>query len=252
MSQIQRNQAADTESTDSSWKSFYKLGGAVALIQLASTIVIIIVSFTLGLKPASAEEYFTLYQNDRLVGLLRDDFSSLIIIVLFAVTFLGLYTALKEVNHAYVVFATALIFIAVTISISAHSGFSMMHLSDQFAAAATEAQRAQFLAAGEAMIAADGWNSTAGFVAGLFLQGGSVLISVIMLKSQKFSKGTAYAGILANGFDLAHHIIIQLNPGVGEILGMIGGSIYLLWFPLLARDLFRLGQGVLREEEQRN
>ena len=68
------------------------------------------------------------------------------------------------------------------------------------------------------------------------------MISVVMLQSDKFSKITAFAGILANGFDLVHHIIIGFLPTVGEILGITGGMIYLVWFPLLGRDLFRCGR----------
>ena len=86
------------------------------------------------------------------------------------------------------------------------------------------------------------WNSTAGFIAGILLQGAGVLISVVMLRGKTFSKVTAYAGILANGFDLTQHLMRPFLPSIASILLMIGGPFYLLWFPLLGRDLFRLGR----------
>jgi hypothetical protein len=244
MSQIERNQAADAEIADSNWKSFYKVSGVAALMQFVCTLAIIIVSFTLGPKPSTAEEYFTILQNDRLAGLLRDDFSSLIIIALYLVTFFGLYAALRRVNGAYVAFATALVFVGVTSCFATHSGFSMLHLSDQYAAATTDAQRSQLLAAGDAIIASDMWNSSGGFMAGILLQGAGVLISAIMLRSKAFSKGTAYAGLLGNGFDLAQHILHPFAPSLSATLLMIAGPFYLVWFPMLGRDFFKLGRGV--------
>jgi len=113
----------------------------------------IIVVSTLGLKPTSAHEYFTLLESNRIVGLLRDDFLSLIIISLYLVTFFALYGAMRRVNGVYAALATVLTFAAVICSFASHSGFSMLHLSEQYAAALTDAVRSQLLAAGEAIIA---------------------------------------------------------------------------------------------------
>ena len=41
----------------------------------------------------------------------------------------------------------------------------MIHLSGAYAGAATDAEKSQLLAAGEALIASDMWKSTAGLVA---------------------------------------------------------------------------------------
>jgi hypothetical protein len=242
MSQLKAEQVTDAETADSGWKGLYTAGGAAALMQLVCTLAIIIIAFTLGPKPGTADEYFTILQNDRFAGLLRDDFSSLIIIALNLATFPALYAALRRVNGAYAALATALVFVGVTSSFATHSGFSMLHLSDQYAAAATDAQRSQLLAAGEAIIASDMWNSSGGFLAGILLQGGSVLISVVMLRSKDFSKVTAYAGMLANGFDLAQHMITPFAPSIGTIILMVASPFYLVWFPSLGRDLYKLGR----------
>jgi uncharacterized membrane protein len=111
----------------------------------------------------------------------------------------NIYAALRRSHQAYTALATALVFVGMILALANHSAFSMIHLSDQYAAATTAAQRAQLLAAGEAVIASDRWHSTAGFLAGIFMQGGFVFISVVMLQGKEFSKGTAYTGLLANG-----------------------------------------------------
>jgi hypothetical protein len=40
-------------------------GGIAAILQFIFTLIIIIVSLTLGLKPTTAQEYFSLYETDR-------------------------------------------------------------------------------------------------------------------------------------------------------------------------------------------
>jgi hypothetical protein len=103
------------------------------------------------------------------------------------------------------------------------------------------------LAAGEAIIASDMWNSTGGYLAGILLQGAGILISVIMLRNNAFSKVAAYAGLLGNGFDLAQHMIHPFAPSISAILGMIAAPFYLVWFPMLGRDFLRLGRSVWKE-----
>jgi len=223
-------------------KRFYRIGGVAAWLQLAMLVVIIVVTATLGLKPTTAQEYFSLYQDARLEGLLRDDFASLLVVGLYLGTFPGLYLALRRVDEVAVVFATLFTLIAVTITFTAHSGFSMIYLGEQYAAATTAAERAQLLAAGEAVIASDMWNSSGGYVGGLLLQGAGVLISAVMLRSRDFGKTTAYAGLLANAFDLTQHLLHPVVPSLSTILGLIAGLAYLFWFPLLGRDLSKLAR----------
>jgi len=72
-----------------------------------------------------------------------------------------------------------------------------------------------------------------------------------MLQSKVFSKVIAYVGILTHGLDLAHILIGFFAPGVGVILMAIAGPLYLIWFPLVGRRLFQLGQSVSKEEVNR-
>jgi hypothetical protein len=248
MSQLEQSQLTAVETAASEWKTLGRLGGVAALIQLACVLTTIIVAFTVGVEPKTADEYFTVLQNDRLVGLLRLDFSTLILISLVPLTAFGIYAALRRSHQAYPALATAFIFVGTILALANHSAFSMIHLSDQYAVATTAAQRAQLLAAGEAVIASDMWHSTAGFLAGIFMQGGFVFISLVMLQSKEFSKETAYTGLLANGLDFVHVFVALLAPSIATILLSIGGLFYLAWFPLLGRDLLKIGRSAAKEE----
>ena len=77
----------------------------------------------------------------------------------------------------------------------------MISLSEKYAAATTEATRAQFLAAGEAILATDIWHGTGAIIGGILVQSSAVLISVVMLHSTVFGKITAYLGIVMHGLD---------------------------------------------------
>ncbi len=228
------------------WNGLYRLGGTAALLQLAAVLVTIVASASLGARPETVQDAFAAYQASKLAGMLRDDFTSLAMIALYLGTFPALYVALRQVNATWTALATLFVFVGVATCFSVHSGFSLMALSDRYAAATSEAQRSQLLAAGEAILASDLWHSSGGYMAGILLQGAGVLISLVMLRSREFSKLTAYSGLLANAVDLAQHLLHPFTPSISATLMMVMGPFYLLWFPMLARDLFRLGRGASR------
>jgi hypothetical protein len=230
------------ETVEPNWKGLYTLGGYAALLQLASILAYTIVMMVLGPKPTSAVEYFALQQTDRLASVLRGDFLFLFLLGAYLGTFPALYFALRRISPVATLLATIFTLIAVTICFASESTFSLLHLGGQFAAAVSEAQRAQLLAAGEAVIAADMWNSSGAYMSGILLQGGGVIISLVMLRSREFSRVTAIAGLLGNALDLTQHLLHPFAPSLSATIQMTMGPFYLVWFPMLARDLFRLGR----------
>lgn len=241
---LQSIQHQNMDREDSQWNNLCRFGGVVALLQLICLLIFSIAPIILGGEPQTAAEYYTMLQEDRFLGFMRLDFATLLLLCLIPFPTFGIYAALRRSSKPYAALATALVFIGVVLSLSNHPAFSMIRLSDQYALAAGAGQREQLLAAGEAVIASNMWNSTAGFLAGIFMQGAFVFISAVMLKSREFSKGTAYSGIIANGLDLAHVFVALFSPSLAVLLLSVGGLFYLAWFPLLARDLIRVGRGV--------
>lgn len=242
MSQLTLTQASDVERAESDWDRLCRLGGIVAWIQLGLLLFTVGIGLVVGWLPTTAEATYSTLQNDGLAGLLRLDFATLVMVALFPFVAVALYAAFRHSRQAYALLAMVLILIGTLLALSNESAFSMMHLSDLHAAATTAAQEEQFLAAGEAVIASNMWNSTAGFLAGIFMQGGFVFISFVMLRSKEFSKGTAYTGILSNGLDFIHVFVALFAPALAVTLLSIGGVFYLFWFVLLGRDLVRVGR----------
>jgi hypothetical protein len=242
MSLPKQNPNADSATVGSGLKSLYAIGGVAAILQLVAILSYSVVVGTLGQKPTTAAEYFAIHQSSTLQAFFRGDFLLMILIGLYLGTFPPLYVALRRINPVYTALATLFTLIAVSLSFANESTFSLLHLGDQYIAATSEMQRAQLLAVGEAIIAADMWNSSGAYMSGILLQGAGVMISVIMLRSQDFSRVTAYAGLLGNGFDLLQHILHPFAPSISAFIMMIMGLFYFVWFPMLARDLFRLGR----------
>jgi len=228
------------ESTNKS-KSLYMIGGVSAILQLVAILSFSIVLGMLGPKPVSAEEYFAIFQKSRLEAFLRGDILLLVLIGLYLGTFPALYVALRRFSPIYAALATVFTLIAVSGTFANESTFSLFHLGEKYMIA-TEAQRAQLVAAGEAVIASDMWNSTAAYMGGILLQGSGVMISVIMLRSKDFSKVTAYAGLLGNGLDLIQHLIHHFAPTIATSISMFMGLFYFVWFPMLAWDFFKLSR----------
>ncbi len=227
----------------SDWKSLCKIGGIATTIQLICVMSTMIVLFTLGGEPGTVEEYFTVLQNDRLIGLLRMDLGSIINVALYPLTFLGLYATLRKAKEAHAVLAVTICMAGVVLWLGSHSAFSILSLSDQYAAATTEAQKAQLFAAGQAIIASDMWHSTGALVAGIFMQSGLVVFSIIMLPGNIFSKATAIVGVVTHGLDLLHVVISIFTPEVSFLLMWIAGPLYPIWFVMIARNLFHLSKG---------
>lgn len=244
------NQITHAETTDSAWKGLYKVGGAAALI-VSVLLPIEIIVFTAYPLPSTVIGYFTLFQSNRLLGLLDLYLLEILAYALFVPMFLAIYVALRRANESYMALATTLAIIGIAVFLATNNPFSMLSLSDQYAAATTDAQRSLFLAAGQAILANTNQRAVEGFNMGLLLVSvAGLIVSAVMLRSNIFSKVTAYVGILANAISLAEYFRLAFVPAAVLLLLIIAtasGLLLLIWYILIARRLFQLGQGVSKE-----
>jgi hypothetical protein len=230
------------ERTDADWRHVIRLGGIVSWIQLGMILSTVVVGLAVGLLPETAEGYFQMLNNEGVIGVLRLDLGTLLLLALMPFLAVAIYGAFRPSRPAYGFLALVLVLLGILLSLANESALSMMHLADLYAAAGSAAQQAQIVAAGEAVLAADMWHSTAGFLSGVFMQGGFVFISAVMLGSKAFSKWTAYTGLLSNGLDFLHLFVGLVAPALGSVMLGVGGVFYLFWFVLLGRDLVQFGR----------
>lgn len=194
-----------------------------------------------GGPPASATEAFQILQQNKAVGLLRLDFATVLVLPLYYLIFFGFFAALKETNRTHAAIATSLVFIGLTLVLATPTALPLLPLSDQYATATSDAMRAHFLAAGEAVLATDIWHGTGAYVGGLLVQTGAVWISVVMLHGV-FGKWTAYVGIFTHGLDGLHIVFSPFLPIVAVPLMIAAGLGYPVWFFLVGRKLLQLGK----------
>ncbi len=232
----QRVDESRAEATDSAWKPLYRAGMAAALT-IVVFIPIQIIVYALRPPPSTVSGWFTLFESNKLLGLLDMDLLLIIDQVLTCLILLALYIALRRASQSLMAIALTSGLMGIAAYLASSTAFNMLSLSDQYAAATTDAQRTVLLGAGQATLAT--WQGTA-FDVGYVLGGVALLIiSVVMLQTTLFSKVTAFVGILVS-------VMMLLPPTAGTIgLFFALGSLLPLeiWLILVARRLFQLGQG---------
>ncbi len=243
------NQVTNAETADSAWKSLYRVGGVAALIagvifrrNLGPEISL----FSAQKQPDTIIDWFTLLQNNRILGLSYLNLFDIVDYALVGLMFLALYAALRRANKSYMAIATTLGFVGMAIYFASNTAFSMLSLSDQYAAATTDAQRSMFLAAGQAVLAINNpgaiYQGTGIYVSFLLLAVAGLMVSAVMLRSSIFGRVTAYVGILASAFDLAYCITFAFVPAMTVYLLSAAGLLLMIWHILIGRRLYQLGR----------
>ncbi len=210
------------------------------MILIAYSLITLLIMSLIGGPPETIEQTFSILHANKLNGLLRLDILTVFVMPLYYLLFFSLYIVLKKTDYGLVTISTIFTFAGLTLFLATPSVFSYLYLSDKFAAATTDLQKNQLLAAGESILASDMWHGTGAKVGGLLLQSGALLISVVMLKTNVFSRITAITGIATHGLDFLHIIVGFILPSVGNVLMFIAGPLYLIWFPLVGLRLYKL------------
>jgi len=180
-------------------------------------------------------DWFKLFQDNSLMGLVGFDFLYLLTNIIMIPVILALYIALRRTSPSFMVIATVAVLIGTVALIAARPAFEMLSLSNQYAAATTDAQRAIFLAAGEVMLAI--FHGTAFHVHYILGSIALLIVSFVMLRSNIFTKKTAYVGITANIIVFGLYV-----PQIGTYISAFSVLFYWIWYILIARRLFQLAK----------
>ena len=213
------------------------MAGVAALIAGPLTIIDIMV-YVIWPQPSTITAWFSLFHENWIVGLLDLDFLGMIIYIIVVPAIIALYLILRRTSLSWATVGAVLTFVGMAAYFASNTGISMLSLSGQYAAATTDAQRAMFLAAGQAVIAIF---MGPAFTTSFCIVSSSLLVTaVVMLRSSGFSGKVAYVGVIANVAGLAEFlpapfaflIVVSLVNAIG--LG--------IWFILVGRRLWQLGQ----------
>lgn len=88
----------------------YKSGAICLYIIIVYAIATMILMPTIGLPPETAEECFNMLKANKLIGLLRLNILTVLIMPLYYVIYLAVYLSLKKITHATISLYTLLMF----------------------------------------------------------------------------------------------------------------------------------------------
>jgi hypothetical protein len=233
MPQPERNHAGNKQPAGGRWRSLYRIGAVAAILSIVVIPLSIAAFFVWPLWP---EDILAVIQQDALAGLMGLDAMYLFSNVFAVPFFLVLYVTLRDVDEGWALLALALGLVGLLSLIAARPIPEMFTLSDQYAAATTDAERAIYRAAGEAVLAH--FHGMAYHVHYVLGSASLLISSFLMLCSDTFSKATAYVGIVTNIVVFGLYV-----PVIGVWISMLSVVGYLVWYVIIARRLLRLGWG---------
>jgi hypothetical protein len=245
----QQSAGFDVEPVASAWRGLYRVGGAAALIAgliFRRNFGAEVSLFVSQQPPSTVIDWFTLIDKNRLLGLIYLAVFDIIDYALLGLMFLALYIVLRRTNPSAMLIAATLGITGTAVYFASNNIFSMLSLSDQYAAATTEAQRSMFLAAGQAVLALNNpgaiFEGTGIYMSFFLLAAASLIFSLVMLRSNLFSRVTASIGILASVIDLTYCVTFAIVPALSIFLLPAAGLFLMLWHILVGLRLFQLAR----------
>lgn len=228
------NPTANAQSSDPAWRGLYKTGGVTALVLVAIPLIQLVI-FIVAPPPleGTAAEWFTLFQQNAILGLLGFEFLLVIYSLLSVVLSLALFAVLSPGARSLSALFLVSSLIGAIAFVLARPGFEMLYLSHQFTAAPTEAEKTVFLAAGEAMVTA--FHGTTFWVSYILGSITGFLVGAAILRTRVFGKVTAYLRILSGIFDFGIFI-----PGIGLFISVFSVLLLMAFHILVGRRLLQL------------
>lgn len=227
------------------WQPIYRVGAIAALLAalLFRRNIGAEVSLFTGIEaiPNTVADWYTLLQNNPLIGLSLLAFFDLLNYALVGVIFLSLAARLWSLNKSLTALALVGGLVGVTLNLASNVSLTMFAFSQRYAAATSATQKAGLLAAGQTVLAGNdplaGMPDTGGLVSLLLVALAGLLFSLVLLHSHR---STAILGLLASGCDLVYCLVFPLTfIAPVYLLLAAAGLFWMLWHLLVARVLWQ-------------
>ncbi len=222
---------------DPRWRDLYRLGGLFSILIAVSIVFAIIAYFIWPFKPGltTTENIYSALQANLFGGLMSLDLSLIVIGLINILPLLALYAALKQVNESYALIALILGLVSVAALIPSRPLAELVLLSNKYAAATSEAEKLQYLAAGESLHSL--FNGTAWMVYTVLGNVSTLISCALIIQSNILRKALAYVGIVSAISGMGVFV-----PAIGPILSLLATFGGVIWSVMIARDFFRLSR----------
>jgi hypothetical protein len=227
------------------WNHLHRIGAIAALIAglVFRRNIGAEVTLFIGIEaiPTAVADWYALLQANPIVGLSLLAFFDLLNYALVGVIFLALGAALLQVSKSAITLALVSGWVGVTLNLASNISLTMFSFSQRYVAATSADQRADLLAAGQAVLAGSdplaAIPGTGALVSLLLVALAGLLFSLVLLPSHR---ATAILGLLASGCDLAYCLVFPLTPiAPVYLLLAAAGLFWMLWHLLVARVLWQ-------------
>ncbi|HEY0607319.1 MAG TPA: DUF4386 family protein [Herpetosiphonaceae bacterium] len=238
------NHVAPAETADPAYTRLYTLGSVAAWIA-AVLIVGEVLALAVYPQPGTIRGWFLLFQRNPIIGLVDFWGLEVLLYAMFTLVFLALYVALRRFNPSRMLIALTLAVLGIGIFFATNNPFAMLTLSDQYAAATTDAERSLFLAAGQALLANTNQRAVGGFNLGLLLvSAAGLIVASVMFQQDSFSSRTAWVGIVAHALSVADYLRQALTSStlIALLLILPNALFLVLWYASIGRWLYRRGR----------
>ncbi|MGW9631002.1 DUF4386 family protein [Agromyces sp. NPDC055520] len=224
------------ESVAAGWRGLVRLGAAAAVIVVVM-IPLQAAVFILTPPPRTVEAFFALFQDNPLLGLLDLDLLLTFDYLVMIPFYLTLYVVIRRTSPAWGLLALVIgLFSVVLFVVSREATFSMLMLSDQYAAATSVTDEAAIRASGTTLLTLyNGGTFGISYILGAI---STLLFSAAMLRHHIFGRLPGLVGILTGAT-----MLVPANAGVvGLTIAMVSLLPTIVWLILLIPHLLRVAR----------
>lgn len=218
--------------TNTQWQDLHRVASfsAVAIVILIPVQILV---FVINPPPSTVEEFFMLFQNNALLGLLSLDLLLMVDYILMIPIFLALYIILRNTNQSIAAISVTMGLLGIFVYFSSNTAFDMLYLSQQYDITKTDFQQSfMLLAAGQSKLAT--FQGTTFHISYVLLSISTLILSILMLKNKAFGKGASISGILLAIVGLGLYL-----PSIGLYLSIVSLIPAMAWYLLMASSLHK-------------
>lgn len=192
--------------------------GIIAAAFMVTMIPVQIAFYLIWPHPTNTVDWFTLFNNNWIVGLVSFDFLYMLSMIASIFLYIALFFALFETQKSLSLFAFIIGLIGLAIYFPSNTSIEMLSISKQYLNASTEYDKGLFIASGNTLISI--WKGTAYSVYYVLNGIALILFFLAMIKDNKFRKSTSYIGLISG--------LLMTVPATAGIIGMTMALLSLL------------------------
>jgi hypothetical protein len=194
--------------------------------------------------PQTPAEWFNLFHNNVLLGLLLSDLFDVVNSFLITLLTLSLYFVHKSINKSLSAFFLMTSMFGTLLYITTNVSLSLLALSNQYFSSNSVDQNNQIISAAYALLSVHNPGSANQSIGAhlslFFLFVSGISASFGMLQNSVFKKRTGIIGLIANGMGVTYFIFIFIDPSLLFIPLSISAPFIIVWYMIISVKLIRI------------